>query len=135
MKVLGLNKVIDALKRSATKHYLNPKCRVRVGFQAPGAWRLHENIEMAGAGKPRPSGIGVYWGPRGQAKFLESAARELDNDGTLAEIVKEALKQRKTLAQALLLGGLRVQREAQKRVPVEYGTLKNSAFTVVEHGG
>lgn len=45
----------------------------RVGFSAAYAFYVHENMEMKWRGKPRRSGIGVYWGPKGEAKFLEKA--------------------------------------------------------------
>jgi CRISPR/Cas system-associated exonuclease Cas4 (RecB family) len=68
----------------------------------------------------------------GQAKFLESAARELARD--LGRMVAVALKEGKTLAQGLLLAGLRLQAEAQRRTPVDTGHLRSSAFTRQETG-
>ena len=89
---------------------------------------------MKWRGKPRRSGIGVYWGPNGQAKFLEQPARELSNDGTLADIVTQLMRKGKTLAQGLVAAGLRLQRESQHLVPVEYANLRRSAFTRLERG-
>lgn len=46
---------------------------VEVGFTAAYAIYIHENMEQKLKGQARPSGLGVYWGPNGQPKFLESA--------------------------------------------------------------
>jgi len=133
MKVERINSVVNALRAHAAKLAKDPKVGVTVGYSASYAANVHENIAMAWEGLPRPKHLGgVYWGPRGQAKYLEEPARLLNNDKTLSNIVTEALRKKKTVAQALLLAGLRLQRESQKRVPVVTGTLKNSAFTVVE---
>lgn len=48
---------------------------VNIGYTAAYAIFVHENIMMAGKGRPRPSGRGNYWDPNGQAKFLEGPAR------------------------------------------------------------
>ncbi len=150
MKVTGINNVVNALRTRAAKFTKDPNVVVAVGFSTAYAIHVHENIQMAWRGLPRDRTIrrsggiaytgyaktsklpGVFWGPTGQAKFLEQPARQLSNDGTLASIVATALQAGKTMAQALVLAGLRIQREAQKLVPVVTGTLKNSAFTVLE---
>lgn len=46
---------------------------VEVGFSASYALYVHENLDQRLKGVPRPSGLGVYWGPHGQPKFLENA--------------------------------------------------------------
>ena len=51
----------------------NGKLYVRVGFSAAYALWVHESIGMVLRGKPRPSGIGQYWGPKGEARFLANA--------------------------------------------------------------
>ena len=50
---------------------------VEIGFTSAYAVYVHENMEMKLRGKARPSGLGVYWGPRGRSKFLESALTDL----------------------------------------------------------
>jgi len=71
------------LKGSAyTRKALENALAVTVGYSAAYAVFVHENMEQKLKGTPRPSGLGVYWGPHGQPKFLESAARDLS-----AEIV------------------------------------------------
>ena len=68
----------------------------------------------------------------GQPKFLEAPFRRLGNDGTFSQIIEGALRAKKTMAQALVLAGLRLQRESQLLCPVDLGNLKASAFTRLE---
>lgn len=58
----------------------NDEMAVEVGFSAHYAFYVHENTQMRLKGTPRPSGLGVYWGPKGQAKFLESAVSDLQKE-------------------------------------------------------
>lgn len=51
-----------------------------VGYTASYAVYVHENMEQKLKGKPRPSGLGVYWGPAGGPKFLERAVIELQGE-------------------------------------------------------
>lgn len=53
---------------------------VVVGYGASYALAVHENLEAKLKGTPRPSGLGVYWGPSGQPKFLEQPFREGKKD-------------------------------------------------------
>lgn len=129
--VKNLDKLLVQLRQRAARAQ-GDSGSVLVGFTGPIALWVHENIEMKWRGKPRRSGIGVYWGPKGEAKFLENPARQLSNDGTLVSIVKQLVSKGKTLMEGLLVAGLRLQRESQMRVPVEYSDLKRSAFTRVE---
>lgn len=130
-RVEGAKDVIVKLERLKGK---SPKYRtsVAVGYTAKYALWVHESVEERLKGVPRPSGIGNYWGPRGRSKYLEGPFRELAP--TLAEIVRTAIIRNSTLPQALLLAGLRLQRESQQVVPVEYGLLRASAFTKLETG-
>lgn len=61
-----------------------------VGFTAAYAFYVHENLEMKWRGLPRRSGIGVYWGPKGEAKFLENAVR--DNIESIRRVIAAELK-------------------------------------------
>lgn len=97
----------------------SPKVSVLVGYTAAYAIWVHENLNA----RHKPGKI---------AKFLEEPARVLDSSGELARIVLEALRKGKSMAQALILAGLRIQRESQKVVPIDTGALKGSAFTVME---
>ncbi len=64
---------------------------VIVGYSAGYALAVHENMEAKLRGKPRPSGLGVYWGPSGEPKFLERPFREGQKDilETIASYTKE----------------------------------------------
>lgn len=53
---------------------------VEVGYTASYAVFIHENMEQKLAGDPRPSGLGVYWGPNGGPKFLERAVDDKSDD-------------------------------------------------------
>lgn len=102
---------LDALARAKAAE----KARVVVGFtQNYGLW-VHENLEARH--------------PVGQAKFLEQPARELSNSGELGSIVRTSVEKGRPLADGLLLAGLRLQREAQLKTPVDTGALRASAFT------
>lgn len=127
---VGLSKLLVQLRDRQTMARKDYNVRSRVGFSAPYALWVHEKVDMLWKGRPRRSGIGVYWGPAGEAKFLTRAAKEYRS--VMALIVRTALKAKKTMRQAQLLAGLFLQARAQERVPVEYGELKASAFTVIE---
>lgn len=63
----------------------NPN-RVEIGFSQHYAAYVHENLERTLAGRPRPSGLGVYWGPNGEPRFL--ANRLNQNHGPILEILQ-----------------------------------------------
>ena len=133
MEIKNLEKLIATLRGRAAKALKDSDVSVVVGYTANYAVYVHENMEMKLEGQPRPSGLGNYWGPAGaSAKFLEKPARQHASE--LAEIVRKVYKSGKTLATALLMAGLRLQRESQKMVPREYGHLVSTAFTRVERG-
>ena len=66
------------------------KTNVNIGYTAFYAIFVHENVKMSWKGNPRESGIGVYWGPRGQAKFLERPARE--ESKTMRTMIRDSIK-------------------------------------------
>lgn len=150
---------VRALAAKASATTPGQQVEVTVGFTAEYALWVHENMEiwppgMRLRGLPRGGGLyrdkdgvvrvserilktgtiggkhrGFYWDPQGKAqpKFLEGPARELPPE--FARMMVASMRAGQTLAQALLQCGLRLQREAQQRVPVDTGTLKASAFT------
>ena len=63
----------------------------------------------------------------GQWKYLETPARRMKT--TISSLVKAAMKKGATFLQSLMIGGLRLQREAQMITPVDTSALKASAFT------
>lgn len=125
--VQNIDKVVEALQKLA---HSQPPGDVIVGFTARYAVYIHENMEMKLAGRPRASGIGVYWGPHGENKFLEKTVNETRPN--MLSLLKSFMRRGATLVQALYMLGLNIQRGSQERVPVEYGNLKQSAFTRIE---
>lgn len=49
---------------------------VEIVYHQAYAAYVHENVDMKLKGTPRPSGLGDYWGPAGEAKFLERPLME-----------------------------------------------------------
>lgn len=69
------------LKASAyTRKVPEDQNAVEVGYEASYAVYVHENMEQKLKGEPRPSGLGNYWGPAGQPKFLESAVIDMQDE-------------------------------------------------------
>ena len=66
----------DTRASAYTRKAMDEPGAVDVGFGAAHAVYLHENMEQKLKGQPRPSGLGVYWGPSGGPKFLERALTE-----------------------------------------------------------
>lgn len=154
-QIKGLTSVMKNLQDLAEKARKDQQATVAVGYTAAYALWVHENVEMKWRGLPRDRSIrvnsgesvrnsdtivytgfeaskkrGLFWGPNGQAKFLEQPARTMGD--VLGKLVASALMAKKTMAQALLVAGLRLQRESQQLVPVDTGNLRASAFTRLE---
>lgn len=135
-EINGLDAVVAMLKQRA-ESARKEASTVVTGYENNHALYVHENIEMKWRGKPRqpsPPHRGVYWGPHGEAKFLEKPARTLSSDGTIGDIIRRTLAAGESLETGLLISGLRIQRDSQELVPVDFGNLKNSAFTAVDKG-
>ena len=79
--------------------------------------------------KPKSIHKGFYWDPqdRAQPNFLVGPFREMHGD--FVKIIQREMKKTGNIELALLTAGARLQREAQQRVPVEFGFLKASAWT------
>ena len=136
-KLEGLTKHLAQLQKKAAAAKKDNDAAVAVGFSAAYALIVHENIEAAhgavynekwaadiAAGKKHSRGENQ------QAKFLEQPLRE--NRKKYAKLIADALKQGKTMAQALLIAGLALQRDSQKLTPVDKGFLRASAYTRLE---
>lgn len=117
--VIGVLKLVEKLRELAVRRTTDADVSVAIGYTQSYAIYVHENLEARH--------------PVGQAKFLEQPFRERVN--AMAAIVRKALLANRTMAQALLLAGLYLQRESQLLVPVDTGALKGSAFTRLEAGG
>lgn len=153
MEIKGLTVLVEQLRARAAKSVKEDNVSVIVGYTAAYALYVHERIEMKWKGLPRPGSStysyknkdgtsrsvqshGFYWDPQGraQAKFLETPARRYQDQ--IGDIVRKVLsKKGATLAQALLMGGLFLQRQSMLLVPVDTGNLKASAFTRLEREG
>lgn len=136
-KIEGLVKHLAQLQKRAAAAKKDNEASVAVGFSAAYALFVHENLEAAhGAvynekyAEDIAAGRKHSRGEAQQAKFLEQPLRE--NRSKYAKIIATALKQGKTMAQALLLGGLALQRDSQRITPVDKGFLRASAFTRLE---
>ena len=116
MQVENLTKLVEKLRARVAQTLEDSELNCVVGFTQKYAVYVHENLEAHH--------------PVGQAKFLEQPARELAPE--LGRMIVENLKRRRSMSQALLLAGLRLQREAQLLCPVDTGALKGSAFTKLE---
>lgn len=116
-KVKGKEKLIRQLRARAEKVARESNVEARVSYGTTYAVPVHENLAI--------------YHPTGQAKFLEEPFRRMLNDGTFKRIIHQHLKNGKTLAQAIYMAALMLQRESQLLVPVDTGALRNSARTVV----
>lgn len=103
-----------------------------VEFTAPYAAYVHELVGMKLKGKPRPSGIGRYWDPQGQAtaRFLTKAGEELRSQ--MQDVIARTLKRGHHLWQALEQHARKVGKLAQKKAPVETGKLRASMVVTVK---
>lgn len=130
----GVEKVMARLETAKVRVGKNPKPQVAVGFAAKYALFVHEMKRGTLELRPRPHGRGYYWDPQGMAapKFLETPLRQLSPE--LKKMISDACKTGMPLEQALLLAGMRLQRESMLMVPVDTGYLKNSAFTALVAG-
>jgi hypothetical protein len=115
-QIVGLDKVLGALQKKATEAKAM-NLRVDVGYSASYSTLIHEDLE-----RQHPHG--------GSAKFLETPAREMESE--LAAIVQNALKEGKTMEEALMLSGQALLVASQALVPVQTGNLLRSGYVRVE---
>lgn len=113
--VTNLNSVARKLDSIASSDQYKD-VSVIVGYSASYAASVHERQDI-------PHKVG-------QAKFLEQPARE--NQDEYGRVIVQAFKTTQDMKSSLLLGGLRLQRDSQKLVPVDTGFLRNSSFTKAE---
>ena len=130
-RIDGIDSLLNKLSQRQRDAAKDHDTTIITGFTANYALYVHEKMGMVLAGQPRRGGTGkgFYWDPQGTAgpKYLEGPAKELKPE--FARMVRQMVSNGATLRQALLTVGLRLQREAQLRVPVDTGNLKGSAFT------
>lgn len=119
-KVIGVKAVANALKKKLNKAQQDidkAGGSVVVGFTQRYAVHVHEDLEA--------------YHPVGEAKYLENALAE--NKSKLIAVIKTVYKKSNSLMKAIAYAALMVlQREAQKKTPVDTSALKASAFTCYE---
>lgn len=108
-------KVAHHLKQISENTKRNSPITFGVIYTAPYAVHVHEDLET-------PHRIG-------QAKFLEQPLKQ--EAKTLTKIVKDNLKQGKTLKQALLEAGNWLLYLSRQLVPVNTGTLRDSGIVKI----
>lgn len=113
MSIVGLHKLTRSLERLHAKMAKDKDASVSVGYTMNYALPVHERVRAKHT--------------VGESKYLEKPFREYRT--TIANLIKDALKRGATLEQALMVGGLRLQRESQALVPIDTGALRASAFT------
>lgn len=111
VKVDGMERVVRALKKMEKD--IGGSGAVYVGYTANYALYVHENTQANFR--------------TGQAKFLEQPFRTMQKE--LYSMIVTAVRKGVALSQALVLAGLRLQRESQLLCPVRTGNLRGSAFT------
>lgn len=110
-RVKELNRKLKDLQRKAKN------VKVVVGYAGVNyAVFVHENLEA--------------FHHVGKAKFLEDPARNKASD--IANVIRDRFRQTGNMRQSLIVGGLLLQRESQKEVPIDTGNLRASAFTKAE---
>jgi len=118
MELQGLRKLLSQLKQLKRKYYEGKPPEVVVGYTQRYAVYVHEVKAHHDVGK---------W------KYLSDPARRLTNDGTIKNLIVDALKRGAKLGPAMIRAGMRIQRESQQEVPVDTSALKASAFTAYGH--
>ena len=109
VKVEGADKLLAGLQAKLAQ-VGKPTPRAAVIYDAPYAVSVHENVNA--------------FHPAGQAKFLETPARERRAD--MAQKVEDGLKAGKTLEQANLDAARLLLEASLPLVPVQTGRLKAS---------
>lgn len=117
-KVTGLDAALAEFNNRIRKAAGDKDVQVRVGYNAPYALVVHEDMEAHH--------------DNGQAKFLEQPARQ--NGKIYGQLVSDALKQGKTMRQALMSAATALKLDSQALCPVDTGALKQSAFIRVDIG-
>lgn len=111
--------VIARLNGLANKARANSKFAFMVGYTAPYAVYVHENLTARH--------------PVGQAKYLEQPAREHADE--IAAVIMRALRAGLSPRSALGLGAIRLLQLSKPLVPVDTGFLKSTGYAKVETKG
>lgn len=115
--VANIERVTQVLNRKKARLAPRQASSYAVGFAAPYALYVHEDLTKA-----HPRG--------GQAKFLEEPMRTRSLD--LATTGNQALRNGKSIDEALLAAGNQLLKFAQALCPVDTGRLRNSGYVRLE---
>lgn len=115
MEVGGVKQTVAAFERRARKTIRDADRRIEVGYSAPYAMRVHEDLQMRHT--------------NGQAKYLSAAIRQGTRE--VQSVIRRALVGGQSIRQALALGGIRLLQLSRKLVPVRTGRLRDSGFSRV----
>lgn len=110
MAQVDKTKLIEALVKKIKN---TESVSVNVGYTQAYALYVHENREA--------------YHHVGRAGYLLDVAREIKDE--IFRVAATTFKKTGNLGTAILLAGLRLQRESQLNVPIDTGALKGSAFT------
>ena len=117
MKVERLAELEIKLKAMANEAGLKGNVSVVVGYTQTYAVKVHEDLTARHKeGK--------------EAKYLETPARRLAPE--IKRTVRREYAKTRDMEMSLLVGGLRLQRESQKIVPIDTSALKASAYSALE---
>lgn len=94
---------------------------INVGYSAPHAIFVHEDLTAN-----HPNG--------GQAKYLEAASRNPSTIEKMRSVLRDKLRNKKGLRQAVIAAGQVLLEESQKLVPIDTGELRNSGFLDIGEG-
>lgn len=110
LKVVNLPQITAALRGQLPR---GKGASVITGYTANYGIFVHENLQANHT--------------NGQAKFLEEPVRQ--NQRRYADKIRKTFAASGNMELSLMAGGLLIQRDSQKLVPVLTGNLKASAFT------
>ena len=116
-KIEGTDNVLRMLDRRLKKAEDDARIKVVVGYEAPYAIYVHENLE-------------AYHKPPTQAKYLEQPSRERKKEILLE--IRGALKEKKDFGEALMLGGQLLLKFSREIVPYDTGYLHDSGYVRLE---
>jgi hypothetical protein len=114
-KMEGVDVLVRKLQGLAAKSRKNAEASIRVGFNAPYALIVHEDLTAHHT--------------NGVAKFLEIPLRQ--NRAKYAAIVTRMIKNHRSWQEALLAGGQALLVDSQSLCPVDTGFLRDSGYAMV----
>lgn len=118
-KVKGVDKVVTALTGQTKR---GKRCRYSVGYSMAYAIYVHETPPPP----PKEAGQRTARHPIGQWKYLEQPART--EQAEMERIIQSALKNKRSLDEAVHRAVRHLLRVSQELVPVDTGALKASGF-------